>query len=382
MPSALGYPQVQMTTPEETKQATPAPIPFVRAAKRHAEQGATQNNPAPWVATQQQFLVPPYGFLSALYMTIAATGGTGSAVAAGADAPWNVASNILLADVNGTPFWNLDGYASYLARKWGGYRLGRSDQSTFGFQAVTTAGLFKVKFGLFQEFGQGARGALPNFDASAAYKCTITYNSPATGTGPNNVYTAFTGGAPALATTLEALMRSEPASADAFGQPQQTKPPASGSISYWTSQSFQVAAGSNTLLLTRVGNLIRNQILVFRDAGGSRANADSTGVTPTVLEYQWDGSQRYILNVDTLRELAYEYIGYDADAGVIPLQNTLDNDGIPINESGNEWMQTLGSTKLGLRFASAAAGTLQVITNDIVAVSADIFSNAVTPAYA
>src|SRR6266567_4455360 len=278
MPSALGYPQVQMTTPEETKQATPAPIPFVRAAKRHAEQGATQNNPAPWVATQQQFLVPPYGFLSALYMTIAATGGTGSAVAAGADAPWNVASHILLAHVNGT---------------------------------------------------------------------------------------AFSGGAPALATTLEALMRSEPASADAFGQPQQTKPPASGSISYWTSQSFQVAAGSNTLLLTRVGNLIRNQILVFRDAGGSRANADSTGVTPTVLEYQWDGSQRYILNVDTLRELAYEYIGYDADAGVIPLQNTLDNDGIPINESGNEWMQTLGSTKLGLRFASAAAGTLQVITTTL-----------------
>lgn len=374
MPSALGYPQVQQT--DQQVAAPPvAIIPFGRAAKRHAEQGASQVLAAPWPATQQTYYVPPYGFLSALIVTVQATGGSGSAVTANADAPWNVLSNVLMGDVNGTPFWNLGGYSSFLARKWGGYRLGRPDQSTFGFQAVTTAGLFKEKFSLFQEFGLGGRGVLPNFDASAAYKLVLTYNSPATGTGPNNVYSAFTGGAPGLTTILEALMRSEPGAQDQFGNAQEVKPPAAGSISYWTSQSFNVAAGSNTLLLARTGNLIRNQILVFRDAGGSRANADSTGVTPpTTLEYQWDGQQRYILNVDSLRELAYDLNGFDADAGTIPLQNTTEL-GIPINEDGLEWMQTTGATKLGLRFTSSAAGTLEVITNDIVAVSPDIFSH-------
>jgi hypothetical protein len=154
------------------------------------------------------------------------------------------------------------------------------------------------------------------------------------------------------------------------------KPPAAGSISYWTSQIFNVANGSNTLQLNRVGNLIRNHILVFRDANGSRATADSGGTTPSVLEFQWDGSQRYILNVDTLRELAYELNGFDADAGVVPLQYTYDDDGIPLAESGNDWMQTTGATKLALRFTTTAAGTLEVITNDIVAVSPDIYSGA------
>ena len=372
MPSALGYPQVQMTDNQATAQ--PAKLaPFIRGAKRHAEQGQTQTLGAPWAAGNQTFQVPIFGFLSAVYMTVQATGGTGSAVTTGADGPWNVLSNINLQDTNGTPFWNLSGYSSYLARKWGGYRLARPDQSTFGFSGVSSAGLFKAKFALFQEFGVGGRGCLPNFDASAAYKCILTYNTPAAGAGPNNVYAAFTGGAPGLTTTLEALMRSEPNAADQFGNPQEVKPPAAGSISYWTSQTFNVANGSNTLQLNRVGNLIRNHILVFRDANGSRSVADSGGTTPATLEFQWDGTQRYILNVDTLREIAYELQGYDADAGVIPLQYTIDNDGIPMNEYGNDWMQTTGATKLALRFSTTAAGTLEVITNDVVAVSPDIF---------
>ena len=369
-------------------------VPFGRAGKWHAEQGVTQVQSSPWVATQQQYLVPSYGYLRAIYLSLTASGGSGSAAAyvatgGGAnsnDAPFNVFSNILVADVNGTPLFNLDGFASYLSALYGSYRIfGRIaypfaafapgvDYSAASYSAPSAAGLFKFIQPIFFEFARDGLGCMPNMDASAAYKVTVTYNSPATGGGPNNVYSALTGTAPGLTTQLEALMRSRPASTDPYGNTQETQPPSPGTVQYWSSQTFQVSAGSNTIILARVGNIIRNHILLFRDANGDRSTADSTGVTPTVMEVDWDAGQRTILNVATLRQIAYEWNNFDNPAGVIPMQYTDDPNGIALNEYGDGWIPTVGSTKFQFRFTSAAAGTLQVITNDIVPGASDLYS--------
>jgi hypothetical protein len=373
MPNTMSAAQsAESGAPNAAKAAMAALVPFGKAAKRHAEQGTTQTI-TPWSLTanaQQQFLIPSYGYLSAALLSIAATGGAGVAATPGNDSPFNILANILLADVNGTPIINLDGYAAYLMRLYGGYRLFRPDTSTYAFSAISASGPgnFKLMHELYLEFsGHEGLGCLPNMDASAAYKLTLTYNAMTAGTGPNNVYGVVPTTPPtAITSVLEMLARGRPAPVDAYGNAQETEPPAPGTVGYWTSQSFPVVVGTNNIILTRVGNFIRNQILVFRDATGIRSNADSTGVTPTVLEYDWDAGQRYILNVASLRQLAFELNGFDAPAGVVPLQNTTDPDGIPVNESGYEWLPTVGATKLQLRFTSAAAGTLQVITNDVV----------------
>lgn len=368
----------------QSQQAQVGLVPFGRAAKLHAEQGVTQAN-SPWLAAQQQFLVPSYGYLSGVYLTIAAINGTSAgAVVATADAPFNVLGNLLLADVNGTPLVNLDGYAAYLMRLYGGYRLfggvpfpntippasssaagALVDASAAGFSPVQLtsgagAGNFKYIFELFPEFSRDGLGALPNMDASAAYKLTATFNPTTT------VYTTPPATLPILTSVIEMIARGRPSQTDAQGNPQETQPPAPGTVQYWTAQTFPVTVGSNTLILSRVGNIIRNHILVFRDAAGVRATADSTGVTPTVLEFDWDAGQRYIMNTATLRQWAMELNGFDNPAGVIPLQNTSDPNGIAIAEYGDGWMPTVGATKLQLRFTAAAAGTVQVITNDIV----------------
>lgn len=378
--SSQGQPQPQ------TEQAMPVIVPFGRSAKRHAEQGTTQSvNPwAGTIATQQQFLVPSYGYLVAEYLTLQALGGAGAATAA-ADAPWSGFTNILISDVNGTPIVNLDGYACYLMRLYGGYRLFRPDGPSntnvlpVGIAATNFApaiyqntiaanGNFRIPIEVFHEFARDGLGCLPNMDASAAYKVTVTIGGESAVYSVNPATTQ-----PTLSLTLEALMRSRPAAVDPYGSQQEQQPPSPGTVQYWTSQTFPITAGNNTLILTRVGNLIRNQILVFRDATGTRALGETT-VLPTSIEYDWDAGQRYILNTATYRQIAYELNGFDAPQGVVPIQNTTDPNGVALAEYGDEWMPTVGSTKLQLRFTAGAAGSLQVITNDIVPGAADIYS--------
>jgi hypothetical protein len=391
----------QMLTPNTTQNSqpnTPAVIntqaaagasppatvwPFDKSGKLHVEQGQTQNiASASWAAgSTQTFQVPTFGYLRYLWLTLTGAAGAKGAtaiVAGSPDAPWNLFANILLTDVNGTPLWNLDGYASFLARLLGGYKNWRPDQSTYGYTSIDGtangglgSGNFKAKFEIPIEFGTDGLGCLPNMDASAQYRLNLTYNGPAT----------FYNGAaqqpatlPGLAGLMELGARTRPASVDLLGNPQATQPPAAGTVPFWTAQTFNVVNGQNNIQLSRVGNLIRNHIFVFRDANGSRANADSSGVTPTVIEFDWDAGIRYKMNTDTQRQENYELYGFDVPAGVIAFPNTDDPEGLPGHEYGNRWMQTVGSTLLKLQFTSSAAGTLQIITNDIVPASNAVFS--------
>ena len=352
--------------PQQSQQAA-ALMPFIRASVDHVEQGATQTvASAAWAAALNQvFNVPSYGFLAEEWLTVTGSGGSGTAtVAAAADAPWNLFGQVLFKDANGTPIIQLDGYAAYLARLLGGYKPWRPDQSTFGFTPIVTganaSGNFKFKLEMNEMFGPEGWGCLPNMDGSAIYTINLTLNGPSTfySTAPTNV--------PNLSTLIEAICRSRPGNPDSYGRPTQQDPPAKGTVSYWTSQTFNVVNGNNTLQMNRVGNVIRNIFLVFRDAGGSRANADSTGITPTSFTLKKDAGLLLQMNTDTQRQRNYEAYGFDVPAGVIAFPFTLDPDGVAGHEFGDSYLPTAQSTVLQWIFQSSAAGTLQVITNDLV----------------
>lgn len=359
----------------------PMVVPFARSAKHHIEQGQSQVlASASWASGQvQQFQVPTFGYLKSLLFTSTGASGanTTNAVAASPDAPWDLFSNILFTDVNGTPIINLDGYAMYLAMTFGGYRVFQYNQSQYGYSSIVTGsnasatGNFKFKFEIPAEFATDGLGCLPNMDASAQYRVNLTYNGPSTFYNGSSAQPATL---PAITTLLELNSRTRPPATDMYGNPQATQPPSAGTVQYWTSQIFNLSSGQNTLQLTRVGNLIRNHIFIFRDSNGSRSAADSTTVTPTVMEFDWDAGIRYKVNVDTQRQLNYQLYGFDVPAGVICFPNTSDPQGMQGFEYGQNWMSTVGSTLLKLQFSNSAAGTLQVLTNDIVPASPQVYS--------
>lgn len=363
-------------------------LPFSRASKYHTEQGGVQSgivvNTA--VPGTLNFPIPSYGFLTSVILTAYASGGTGVAAVYYEDAPWSGIQSIALFDVNGSPIWGpFSGYSAFLASKFGGYRQFPPDLSSAVFGAATpafgntplnlktTAGNYSYVLPLWLEFGRDGLGSLPNNDASARYNLQVQIAShTASATGP--VYTTAPTGYPTLALGVEVQCRSVPPAQDLFGNANSITPPAIGTVQYWSQQTVSPISGTQTIQLTRVGNLIRNHILIFRDTTTpTRAVGETTDVPPT-LEFDWDSNIRYLANTSTYRQLSLLAFGFDAPVGVIILPYTTDPDTLAVRELGDEWMATVGATKLTLRFTPGGSCALTVLTNDIVATSEEVYA--------
>lgn len=393
--------------------ASVATIPFSRASKWHVEISNTQSGIALTGANAQVFNFPvaSYGYLSAVFITVQLTGGAGgSSLVYFEDAPWSLLSQVQLSDVNGVPLHQLSGFHSYLQAKYGGYRPFAPDAIVKGAStdantaqtiissAGTPSGILTGPNGLYYsppsattgnckfilpiwlEFGNDGLGCLPNMDASARYNLQLTVaGSPFVNNaaGPFEVSGTAPTTVPTMTITIHILARSQPPAADMFGNQNSVSPPAVGTVQYWTAQTASgLANGQNTIQLTRVGNLIRNHILIFRNGTTNppRQNAETTDM-PSIFEFDWDVGQRYVCGLDVLRFWqAYISYGFDVPNGVIVLPDTLDPDKLPFSEYGDEWMGTVGATKLTLRFTTGAgSGSLTILTNDIVPASGQVY---------
>lgn len=405
-------------------------ISFERASKWHIEQSNQQQNIV--LGTAQQifnFPLASYGYLSAILLTVQLSGALGgSAQTFWEDAPYSLIAQIQLSDVNGVPIYQLSGFHAYLAAKYGGYRYNPFDTVLGGapFDSPTTAfigtantiigggpqaarnsqtnaviapgayfqspiagaGGMNTKFILpiFLEFGRDGLGCLPNMDASARYNLQVTVAGGANTsqvTGPYVVGGTICTTLPTMALTVEILARSQPPAQDMFGNMNSVAPPAVGTVQYWTNQTASgLANGANTIQLTRVGNIIRNHILVWRSSTSTlnpRASAELADM-PSLFEMDWDTGQRYIANAATLRLMdGFSAYGMDMPNGVLLLPNINDPDKQAGSEYGNEWLGTVGATKLTLRYspqASSSGGSVSILTNDIVPASSQVYQAA------
>lgn len=385
-------------------------VPFGRAAQRHTEQGNVVtniaiNNTAPGTFN---FAIPSYGYLAAVFLTISATGGSGAATFY-EDAPWSAIANIMLQDVNGTPiFGPFDGYAAHLCSQLGGYRyfphnplITATDTTVapapFGqviqygpgtpvntgntplYFATATGGNWNAILPIWLTFGTGGLGALPNMDASSRYNLQVTLASGLTGANAGPIYTSQPATTvPTVTLAVEAYCFAQPLASDIYGQQNATEPPANGTIQYWSRQTFASLSGAQTIQLARVGNIIRNHILIFRDSNAStptRAQAETADMPP-VIQFDWDSQPRYIEFLGTARFKAYETTGLNQPAGVVLYENTSDPEMLSGAERGDYWMTTVGATKLVLRFTPSNTVNLQILTNDFVPSSGEIYSAA------
>jgi hypothetical protein len=363
-----------------------ATVPFIRASSEHVEPTGIDVSRTMTTSVQDLgvFDIPAYGFLRGLTIVVSASGGAGSGVTGNEDAPFNALQNVALTEPNGAQLSAFNsGYDLYLAHKWGGYGyVGGSDPKASPVYSPIAAasGNFAFLVRLPVELSQrDGLGSLPNQNAAATFKLRMQLAASTT------IYGVVPG------TTLptvrvrvyqEAWDQPNPSDGNAANQ---VAPPAVNSTQFWSTQVYTVSAGSQTIRLTRVGNYLRNLILVFRRGGTSRANGQADFPDPLTLLI--DARPTEILERNNLANQMFQRSGYGGAHGTIfpayDSPNGLDNgvfvrdfthefDGSLGTENRDLWQPTLGSTRMELQGQFANAGTLTAITND-VAVAGSVF---------
>lgn len=351
-------------------QATVGPSAFARSSFQRTEQG--EQRTVTLGATQQNvpLRVPVNGYLRTtnLTVTVESTGNSAD-VALQADAPFSLLKNVVFRDANSTPIYsNLEGYEVYLTQVFGGYRAYPNIVDLPSYQAPTTgtgatAGSFRFRMPLEHMFSRELLGLLANMDSSAQYNVDLVVSDLASiySTAPNGtVNCTIQIGIDNIASAFVQ---------DGSGATMTQMPPSMGSVQYWTKSVYDLTAGGeNTIQLTRVGNVVRNYILIMRNSSGARATL-LNDTDRIIVEY--DAGQWY--NEPLIQRWDYAYKAYGSDysvtgnaLGVLLYPFTLDPEGRPGFEFGDDYKSTNSGTKLQWRITPTANGQLIVLTNDII----------------
>lgn len=365
-------------------------VPFIRASAKHRE--PTGIDTSKLLTTSDQdlgvFDIPAYGYVRNLVILVTASGGTGGApaVTATESGVFAALKNIYLTEPNGAVISQFDtGYQLYLANKFGGYGhvVGadpKADPQFSDLGATFTGFTYMLRIPVELNVRDGL-GSLPNQNAAATFKLRMSLAKVAdvvTGTLPTTLPTVR------VRVYLEAWDQPEISSAGATNQ---VTPPAMNTTQFWSSQTYNVNAGNNTIRLTRVGNYIRDLIFTLRRAGTSRANGETDLMAADPVYLYLDTRPLDIIEPNNWRNTMYQRSGYgsrvNTTASVADAGKGLENgvrvydfmhefDGTYGHENRDLWLPTLGSTRLEVQFNAANAGTLEVLTND-VAIAGSVF---------
>lgn len=361
-------------------------VPFVRASAEHRE--PTGIDVSRTLSTSDQdlgvFDIPAYGYVRSLLILVQVTAGTGTSVTTAEDGPWTALKNIALTEPNGAVISQFNtGFETYLSNKWGGYRdsIGADPKSSPLYSAPgASTGNFQFFVRIPVELNlRDALGALPNQNAAATFKLRLTLAKMA------DIYGTTSPSTPPAARVrvfLEAWDQPEQQSA---GQSNQVTPPAMNTTQFWSVQTFNINAGAQNVRLTRVGNYLRNLIMIYRTAAGVRSTQDTQFPDPATLYL--DTRPLDIVDRLSFKNQMFERTGFGAATGTQTIANDAPGgqenavyvydfmhefDGTLGRENRDLWLPTLGSTRLEWQGSFGVAGTLTVLTND-VAIAGSVF---------
>jgi hypothetical protein len=332
-------------------------IPFVRASHRYWEPAfdVTQALGAASVALGP-FDVPPYGYIRAIRLLVTGSGGALDGGALAADFPWNVIRRITLQDTNGYPLvFPLTGYQLFLANLLGGYR-GFNDPTLHPDYVGTVNTVWDLRLPVEITPWDGF-GSLANQNPQSPFRVQFDVGSL------TDVIVGG-GGAEALTVRVRGYLEawSPVPATNMRGQPQETAPPGHGATQFWSVETPNLAAASQQIPIRRVGNLIRNIILVFRTTAGAR----SATVEPDDLTLRWDGRNVRIREPNqTMRGDLRDATNISVPTGVLAYLFTDDQDGTAGFESRHLYLPTVPSTRLEFEGTFGAAGTVEILTNDL-----------------
>jgi hypothetical protein len=361
--------QMQRKKKQRTDAVRPAGIvEFGAAAHEHVEGAFFDVTQLTGTSAVQlgPYEVPAYGYMRNIdiLVTVSAAGALGTGVL-GEDFPFNIIDSVALLDVNGAPIVGpITGYDLYVANLYGGYAFRQDPTLQPDFSATYTTASFILRVPIEIHSSTGL-GSLPNQNAAASYKVQFTVAALATqlssvGTATANTY-RFRG-------YLEAW--TQPNDTDMAGRPQAIVPPRVGTTQYWSLFIKSVSTGQQTVVLPRVGNLIRALIFILRTAAAPAGTRSNTNF-PDPIQINWD-ARAIILEARQLRR-TYQTERYIFGSGGVPAGVFVyDFDHDILGHGGNGtpelWWPTLQSTRLELFGTFGASGELRVLTNDVAPV--------------
>ena len=359
-----------------TSPAPAALVPFTRASREHTELFFDSGNVLAGVELPPTD-IPAYGFLRGVIVDVTITSATNAAtVATQEDAPFNVILSQGINDVNSTPVNGpYPGITAYIADKLSGSRGPLDPKLIVGYTPILTGSGANAGSGHFQyripieAIARTGLGALANANSSTTYKMRCSINSLA------NIFTTPPTNAPTFRVKYYLEAWSVPADHDWRGRPQQQLPPGNGTTNYWSRYLFSnLAVGGNTIRLPRVGNYLRNIVLIFRTAAvNGRAAAEAAGL-PDPINIFVDTRLWHQQNPMLARRYEAERCGTVStvmDAAGAPLNGVVFFDGMHEftgrlgMETADGWLPTLQSTRLEIQCVSAFAGSVEILTNDV-----------------
>jgi hypothetical protein len=330
--------------------------PFVQAAKQGVEQGpvfaGTQS------ASQQTFgpvPLPATGYIRRVRLPTVLSGGSGGTFTAGADAPFNFFNLIRFAEPNAAPVFELTGFNTMIADIWGGYTEWNDMRQDWDY--VATAPNINIEPYVPVELDPTAMGALSNLSNASAFRLTLIADSY------TNIYSANPTTAPAFTCLPHIDYWSLPNPVDQDGNPQATAPPYPGTIQLWSQiQNLTLAIGNNRTSLNRMGNQLRTVIMVTRVS-----QLRSEAPFPNPAQLRWDDINLRIESPQSVRKVMRELVDSTSarDVGVyvypynFGISRTLGGNGI------SSLLPTVTATRYELSGASAGAGTLDWVINDV-----------------
>lgn len=346
---------------------------FRAGVQPHQESVQTINaTPSAGSSTPFTVEIPAYGFLRGVWFKVRVTGGVGSGTAAAykEDAPFSWLQTVQFLDVNSAPVvFQITGFDLMLIYKYGGYFFQADPKSSEEYtQGGTGGNSYFILYLPLEVRSRDGLGAMPNTSSNTAYKILLTVapTSEVFSTAP----------APTLPTNVRIDIIQdaywEPQPTDLQGRPQEQDPPSKDSTQYWSKHNFgHVSSGPINDQIKRLGYLHRNWIMTAKTATPSRSNAQMPD--PVIVIYE--GQQLTIQDRDLWRHLMARWFGYTGavgtggglDAGVFVVPFNRDFGLNPGGELGNAYLPTTPGTRLEFQGSMAAAGSLEVLVNDISA---------------
>jgi len=252
--------------PQTTAQQTGPGAPFTRMSRQMQILGPVSSGLSFGSLFTPQ-IKPVGGYVRYYPLYITASGGTGTAAVASADAPYNAVQNLFLRDPFGQPIIQADGYSLYLIDLYGGqsgvFGYGNNPATLPSYSAVATSGNFEFRIHLPFELDSSGYCSLPAMNAASQPSIWVQTNPSTT------VYSTAPTGVPTLTIQLDEEFWAAPVDNPQFA------PPDVGSSAQWsvTKAPTGIAASQwQRVVLPRVGALCNTLILILRDSTGARVD--------------------------------------------------------------------------------------------------------------
>lgn len=354
--------------------AAPA-LPF-EIASQYSTRPSTQVLPTTLDAAAPTQLgpmqIPAVGYLEKLVLRVRATisGGTTPQLN-GLDSPFNIIQSLVLRNAAGVNLIApVKGIDLYFMNKYGGNSgFGKIADPKVGLNYAGDPDDGELEFFITVPIGIDAAtayGAIPALASNANYQLEMILAAQGTVTTSN----------PTITVQIDATAHywELPVGTDPTGVAQSTVPPGAAT-SIWQKENITVSPGTQLSQSYNVGNVIRNHILVLRNASGARIDVNGW---PALLELYVDNDPRFSLSKAEHEWLMTRWFGLDAatkdvagglDTGVyvLPYHALLGSQsGDPANTRA-QLLPTLNATLLQFRAQDygSAASKLEVLTQSI-----------------